>query len=94
MVHRVTAVEVLDGYRLLLSFEDGLRTEVDFSDDLSGPLAARLRDPVYFAQVRVDQESRTIAWPNGFDPDPDVLRGDEPPVDGSRLRVRRIQTVP
>jgi hypothetical protein len=23
--------------------------------------------------VRVDQESRTIVWPNGLDPDPDML---------------------
>jgi Protein of unknown function (DUF2442) len=93
MAHRVTSVNVLDGYRLRLNFEDGLVTEADFSDDLWGPLGEQLRDPVYFAQVRVDEESRTILWPNGLDPDPDVLRGDESPVPGSRLRVRRVQPV-
>ncbi len=27
----------------------------------------------YFRQVRVDEQSRTIVWPNGLDPDPDML---------------------
>ncbi|HET9276330.1 MAG TPA: DUF2442 domain-containing protein [Gemmatimonadales bacterium] len=31
------------------------------------------RDPAFFAQVRVDPESGTIAWPNDTDLDPDVL---------------------
>jgi Protein of unknown function (DUF2442) len=34
-----------------------------------------LRDPAYFAQVRVDPELGTVAWPNGADLDPDVLYG-------------------
>jgi hypothetical protein len=39
-------------------------------------MAEPLRDPQYFGLVRVDPELRTIAWPNGFDLDPDVLHGD------------------
>ena len=35
-----------------------------------------LRDPDYFAQVRVDPEAGTIVWPNGVDLDPQVLHGD------------------
>ena len=34
-----------------------------------------LRDPAYFAQVHVDPDLGTVAWPNGADPDPDVLYG-------------------
>ncbi len=90
---RVKSVEVLDDYRLRLSFDDGVVTEVDFADDLWGPMAEPLRDRGYFAKVRVDDESRTVVWPNGYDPDPDVLHGDERLFDGSRLRVRRIQSV-
>ena len=29
-----------------------------------------LKDPAYFAQVRVDEDAGTIVWPNGADLDP------------------------
>jgi len=90
---RVKTVEALDGYRLRLSFDDGVATEVDFADDLWGPMAEPLRERDYFAKVRVDDESRTVVWPNGFDPDPDVLHGDQLPSGGSRLKVRRVESV-
>jgi hypothetical protein len=32
-----------------------------------------LKDPSYFARVRVDQELGSVVWPNGADLDPDVL---------------------
>ena len=32
-----------------------------------------MRDPAYFAQVRVDPELGTVVWPNGAELDPDVL---------------------
>jgi hypothetical protein len=76
MTIRVTAVEALDGYRLRLTFNDGLVRQVDCSNLLHGKLGAALQDPAYFRQVRVDEASRTIVWPNGLDPDPDVLHGD------------------
>lgn len=89
MTVRVTAVEVLPGYRLRLSFDDGTMTLADFADDLWGPLCEPLRDPDYFARVTVDAESRTVVWPNGYDPSPEVLHGDAPPAPPSRLRVIR-----
>jgi uncharacterized protein DUF2442 len=90
MLLRVTSVEPLDGYRLRLTFNDGVVTEADFSNDLDGPLAEELRDPAYFRRARVDEEARTVVWPNGLDPDPYVLHGDHPPADPSALKVRRI----
>jgi hypothetical protein len=87
MAVRVTSVKPLPGFRLRLGFDDGTLTEVDFSEDLWGPAAEPLRDPAYFKKVRVDKESRTIVWPNGFDPDPDVLHGDYAPAPPSKLRV-------
>lgn len=83
VVLRVTDVQPLDGYRLRISFNDGVVRDVDFADDLrmaSGSLAEPLRDPVYFRQVRVDESSRTIVWPNGLDAAPEVLHGDFQPV--------------
>lgn len=77
---RVTNVEPLDGFRLLLTFTDGLVREVELSGDLWGPMAEPLQDPDYFRRVRVDPELGTVVWPNGFDLDPDVLHGDHEPV--------------
>jgi Protein of unknown function (DUF2442) len=73
---RVTAVVPLGGWRLRLTFTDGLVREVDLSGDLWGPMAEPLQDPDYFNQVRVDPEVGTVVWPNGYDLDPDVLHGD------------------
>jgi len=32
-----------------------------------------LREPAFFAQVRLDSEARTLVWPNGADFGPYVL---------------------
>jgi hypothetical protein len=77
---RVTSVEPLDGFRLRLTFTDGLAREVDLSGDLWGQMAEPLQDPDYFRQVRVDPELGTVVWPNGYDLDPDVLHGDYQPA--------------
>ena len=72
----VTSVKLLGGYRLRLTFDDGVMGEVDLSDDLWGPVFEQLRDPAVFAQVHVDPELGTIAWPNGADLDPCALHDD------------------
>jgi Protein of unknown function (DUF2442) len=73
---RVTQVEPLEGYRLRVAFNDGVVREVDCRFLLRGRLGEPLRDLRYFRQVRVDEESRTIMWPNGLDPSPELLHGD------------------
>lgn len=75
MTLSVTAVEALDGFRLRLTFNDGLVREIDASFLLHGSLGEELKDPEYFRMVRVDPAARTIVWPNGLDPDPDLLHG-------------------
>jgi hypothetical protein len=70
----VTDVTVIGHYRLRLTFSDGLVGDVDLSDIRDrGNLFADLRDPGYFALVRVDPEVGTIAWPNGLDLAPERL---------------------
>jgi uncharacterized protein DUF2442 len=69
----VTGVEVVGDHRLRLSFEDGTVGEVDFSTREWRGVLEPLRDPTYFARVRVDSESGTIAWPNGVDLAPEPL---------------------
>ena len=70
----VTDVTVLGHYRLRLTFSDGYVGDVDVSDIRDkGNLFADLHNPKYFAQVRVDPEVGTIAWPNGLDLAPERL---------------------
>jgi hypothetical protein len=76
MTLRITTVEPLEGHNLRLTFSDGLKRDVDLSPLLHGPLGEPLRDLSYFRRVRVDEQSRTIVWPNGLDPDPDMLHDD------------------
>jgi hypothetical protein len=73
MALRITTVEPLEGHNLRLTFSDGLIRDVDLSPLLYGPLGEPLRDLAYFRRVRVDEQARTIVWPNGLDPDPDML---------------------
>lgn len=70
---RVTDVEPLEDHRLRVSFSDGVVREIDCSFLLHGTLGEQLKDLAYFRQVRVDVESRTIVWPNGLDPAPELL---------------------
>jgi Protein of unknown function (DUF2442) len=76
MLKDIVEAKALSNYRLRLRFEDGIEGVVDLAPCLSfHGVFEPLRDPGYFAQVRVDPESGTIAWPNGADLDPDVLYG-------------------
>ena len=77
---RITSVEALDDHRLRVAFNDGVEREVDCSFLLHGTLGEPLRDPTYFRRVRVDDEARTVVWPNGLDPAPELLRGDYGPA--------------
>ena len=72
---RVTAVTPLNPPVLRIAFSDGLIREIDCGFLLHGTLGEPLKDPEYFRQVRVDEELRTIVWPNGLDPAPELLHG-------------------
>lgn len=89
MILQVTAVEPLEGHNLRLTFNDGLVRDVDLSFLLHGSLGEPLRDLAYFRQVRIDEEARTIVWPNGLDPDPEVLHGDRDPAEPAATQVSR-----
>ena len=77
---RVTDVEPLNGYRLRVSFNDGVARDIDCSFLLHGSLGEPLRDLEYFRQVSVDNEARTIVWPNGLDPAPELLHDSGDPA--------------
>jgi hypothetical protein len=61
-------------HNLTLRFDDGCQGDVDIAAMVRfDGVFAPLKDPAYFARVRVDAESGTIVWPNGADLDPLVL---------------------
>jgi hypothetical protein len=71
----VTGVRVLDRFVVELTFDDGCVKRIDLDPYLDGPVFEPLRsDPALFGAVAVDAEGGTIAWPNGADIDPLVLR--------------------
>jgi hypothetical protein len=71
---KITSIEPLGSYRLLLRFSDGSEGERDFSDLVveSGSLAKPLRDPAYFARV-FKEDGTGLASPNGLDLDAEAL---------------------
>ncbi|SPF42754.1 conserved hypothetical protein [Candidatus Sulfopaludibacter sp. SbA4] len=74
MLKDIVAANAIGDYRLHLRFEDGVEGVVDLAPHLSFlGVFEPLRDPAYFARVRVDSDLGTVTWPNGADLDPDVL---------------------
>ena len=74
MLKDIVAANPAGDYRLHLRFEDGAEGVVDLGLHLSfRGVFEPLKDPAYFAQVRVDPELGPVIWPNGADPDPGVL---------------------
>jgi hypothetical protein len=74
MLKDIVSVQPLDGYRLHLTFEDGMQGEVDISElvEFTG-IFAPLKDATFFRQVAVNSDIGTICWPNHADIDPNVL---------------------
>ena len=74
MLKDVVKVEHRGGYRLWLQFQDGVQGEIDLEPLLTfRGVFEPLRDPAYFARVRVHPDLGTICWPNDADWDPLVL---------------------
>jgi hypothetical protein len=71
-MNRIVSVNAGEGYTLRVLFDDGKSGEIDLSARLFGPVFEPLRDPLLFAQVRVDDYG-AVCWPNGADLAPDAL---------------------
>jgi hypothetical protein len=71
--YEIVAVEVVRFGVLALTFADGLEGEVALDGHLRGPVFDRARTPAGFAEVFVDEEGGTIAWPGDADLAPDTL---------------------
>ncbi len=56
---RVAEAEYLQDYKLLITFNNGVKKIVDMEQDLWGPMFEPLKDENLFKQFRVDQEIHT-----------------------------------
>ena len=59
------------GFRIRLTFNDGLQGSVDLESWLEGPIFEPLKDRTYFERFFVD--GGTVVWPNGADIAPETL---------------------
>lgn len=75
MFPRITNVQHIKDYLLEITFADGKKARLDFEERVvgRGGVFAPLEDVAFFKQVQVDNEARTLLWPNGVDFCPDVL---------------------
>ena len=86
-VPAVTNVRVVSGFTIHVTFVDGVERDIDLDSHMFGPVFEPIRrDPKMFAEVRVDDESDTICWPNGADIAPETLyyEGEPPWVKDAR----------
>lgn len=73
MFLHVTGVSYLEAYRLRIAFSDGVVKEIDLRGELYGEVFEPLKNIGVFQQVRVNEETNTIEWPNGADFAPEFL---------------------
>ena len=69
----VTKAKYIDGYLILIVFENGETKIVNLEPYLDGEIFAPLRDISYFKKVKVNKDIDTIVWDNGADFSPDFL---------------------
>ncbi|MDE0191079.1 MAG: DUF2442 domain-containing protein [Gammaproteobacteria bacterium] len=72
-MHHVDSFWRVAPFTLRVRFDDGHSQVIDFRPVLKGELFGPLRDRALFDQVALDQEARTLVWPNGADFDPATL---------------------
>ena len=71
-INRIVHGRVVGDRTIELQFGDGFVGRIDFGPVLWGPVFDALKDPAYFEQFRLEDD--TIRWPNDADFCPDVLR--------------------
>ena len=73
MTPRLSKAEYLEGYKIKVTFEDGMVGVIDLDGDLWGEVFEPLKDLNMFRAFKVDQELQTIVWPTGADLAPEFL---------------------
>lgn len=72
MILKVKAFEVLKGFQIRVTFNNGDTRVVDLSNELNGEIFEPLKDESYFKKAYLT-EWNVIEWPNGADFAPEFL---------------------
>lgn len=69
MIPHVVAAEIVNDYRIRLTFSDGAKGIVDFRAQIvgRGGVFAALEVPSMFGAFQIDADAGTLVWPNGVD---------------------------
>lgn len=73
MFLHITKVNYLSGYKLSVSFNNGKSGVADLSSVVLNGAFKTLEPHEKFAQVGLDEELETIAWPGGLDLAPEFV---------------------
>jgi hypothetical protein len=73
MFLHTSTVTVLPGFRLRLSFNNGVAGEIYLLDQLWGEMFEPLKDEALFATAHHNDELGTVVWGNGADFAPEFL---------------------
>ena len=72
-IYTVVAFEIVTPYTIKITFDDNTDQTINFRPLLHGQLYGPLQDLNLFNQVRLDEETGSLVWPNGADFDPATL---------------------
>lgn len=72
-MHFIKDVKYMDGYKLVVTFENNEKKIVNLDGHLEKGVFKALKDISYFKTVRIDHELDTVVWDNGADISPDFL---------------------
>jgi hypothetical protein len=71
---KIVKCHPLPDYRVRIGFDDGLEGDVNLSHLLGKGVFSAWSSLEFFNSVYIDPKTDTLAWPNGIDLDPYVLR--------------------
>ena len=74
MYHDVTDIQILDNYKLQLTFDDGKSGVLDCKPFIDkGGVFSKLRDPEVFKSVHIHHELGVLTWDNEIDIAPETV---------------------
>jgi hypothetical protein len=74
MYHDVIEMQILDGYKLQLTFDDGKSGVLDCKQFIDkGGVFSKLRDPEFFKSVKINGELGVLTWDDEIDIAPETV---------------------